>query len=167
MRTTFWMVIGAVCFTFPMPARAAEEKVDLSKVPAPVVETVKARFKDTEITGAAKEMEEDKTVYEITITHKGQHIDVTLSPEGELMMIEKQITGKDLPEPVTKLLEREWPKAKHKIVEEIVKVMKKEEKLAYYEVLLDTAEKKTIEVQVAADGKVVNIEEKTGADKDE
>jgi hypothetical protein len=40
------------------------------------------------------------------------------------------------------------------------------EKLAYYEVLLVTADKKRLEVQVAADGKIVNVEKKD-SDKDD
>jgi uncharacterized membrane protein YkoI len=146
--------------------RGDEEKVSLDKVPRPIMEAVKARFKDAAVTGASKETEDGKLVYEVTIKHKGQNIDVTLTPEGEVLMIEKEITAKDLPRAAARALEEKYPRATYKIVEEIVKVEKKVEKLAYYEVLLVTADKKTLEVQVTAEGKIVN-EEKKGSEKDD
>ena len=78
--------------------------------------------------------------------------------------LEKEIADKDLPKVVARALEDKHPKATHKTVEEIVKVEKKEEKPAYYEVKLKTAKKKSVEVQVTADGKIVKEEE--GSDKD-
>lgn len=142
-----------------------EEKVPLDKVPKPVMEAVKARFKDAKVTGASKETEDGKLVYEVTIKDKNQNIDVTLTPEGEILEIEKEIAAKDLPKVVAKALADKYPKATYKIVEEIFKVEKKQEKLAYYEVLLTTADKKRLEVQVTAEGKIVK-EEKGGSDKD-
>lgn len=140
-----------------------EEKVALDKVPKPILDAVKARFQDAELKGAGKETEDGKLVYEVTIKHKGQNIDVTLTPEGDILLIEKEITARDLPRPVAKALEDKYPRASYKIVEEIIQVEKKEEKLKYYEVLLETADKKKLEVQVTAEGKIVN-EEKKGAD---
>ena len=85
---------------------------------------------------------------------------MTLTPEGEILLIEKTIPAKDLPKPVAKTLEEKYPKATYKIVEEIIKLQKKEEKLAYYEVLLVTAEKKKLEVEVSAEGKIIKVEDK-------
>lgn len=158
-------VLGAFLLV-PAVGRAAEEDIGVDKVPKPVMETVKTRFKDADVTGAAKEEEEGKVVYEVTIKHKGQKIDVTLTPEGELLMIEKTITAKELPKAVSGTLAEKYGKATYKIVEEIFEVKKKEEKLAYYEVLLVKADKSALEVQVTAEGKVVN-EEKKGSGEDE
>jgi len=161
-RKVFWLgggVAGVLVF-LATAAHSQEENVPLDKVPKPVLEAVKARFQDAEVSGASKETEDGKLVYEITIKHKKQNIDVTLTPEGEILMIEKEIAAKDLPEKVSKALEDKYPKATYKIVEEIIKVEKKDEKLAYYEVLLVTSEKKTLEVQVNAEGKIINEEKK-------
>ena len=146
-------------------AQGKEEKVPLDKVPKAVLESVKARFAGAEVTGAEKETEDGKTVYEVAIKHKGQKIDVSLTPEGEIVLIEKEIADKDLPGPVAKALEDKYPRAIHKVVEEIVKVEKKEEKLSYYEVKLTTTEKKSLEVEIAPDGKIVK-EEKKGEGKE-
>jgi uncharacterized membrane protein YkoI len=152
---------GMVLVLIPVVAYGDEEKVPLDKVPRPVMAAVKTRFKDAAVTGAGKETEDGKLVYEVTIKHKDQKIDVTLSPEGEILMIEKEIAAKDLPKAVAKALENKYPRATYKIVEEIIKVEKKEEKLAYYEVLLVTTDKQALEVQVSAEGKILNEEKKT------
>jgi uncharacterized membrane protein YkoI len=148
------------------PARADEEKVALDKVPRPILDAVKARFEGAEVTGAGKETEDGKPVFEITIKHKGQNIDVTLSPEGEILVIEKEIAASDLPRAVSRAMEEKYPKATYKIVEQIVKVEKKKEKLADYEVQLVTEDRKGLEVEVTPEGKILN-EEKKGAEKDD
>jgi uncharacterized membrane protein YkoI len=142
-------------------AGAQEEKVPLDKVPKAVAAAVKKRFPQAEVVGASKEVEDGKTVYEVTIKNKGQNIDVTLTPEGAITEIEKQIEAKDLPKAVAQALEAKYPKATYKIVEEVFKVKDGKENLAYYEVLLVTADKKSFEVQIAADGKIVNVEDKS------
>jgi hypothetical protein len=140
--------------------RGDEEKVDLDRVPKPVLEAVKARFKNARVTSASKEKEDGKVVYEITVKERDRNIDVTVTPEGEIVLLEKEIAAEDLPKAVAKTLEEKYPKAAYKIVEEVIKVQKKEEKLAYYEVLLVTAEKKQLEVQVSPEGKVIKEEKK-------
>lgn len=146
-------------------AQGKEEKVPLGKAPKAVLEAVKARFAGAEIIGAEKETEEGKTVYEVSVRLKGHHIDVSLTPEGEIVLFEREIDDGDLPKAVARALEDRYPRSAHKVVEEIVKVEKKEEKLAYYEVKLSTAGKKSIEVQVTPEGKIVK-EEKKGAGRD-
>src|SRR3990172_2621573 len=141
-----------------------EEKVGLEKVPKGVVEAAKARFKGAEVRGTSKETEEGKVVYEVTIKHQGHNIDVTVTPEGEIILFEREITAKELPKRVGKALEGGYPKATYKRLEQIYKVEKKQEKLTYYEALLVTAEKKLLEVQVTEEGKVVNEEEKKGSE---
>lgn len=152
--------MGMVLLILVAVAHGQEEKVALDKVPKPVLEAVKARFKDAKLTGSSKETEDGKLVYEVSIKQRGRNIDVTITPQGETLMVEKEITTKDLPKSAAKALEDKYPKATYKIVEEIIKVEKQKEKLAYYEALLVTAEKKALEVQVTAEGKIVNEEEK-------
>jgi hypothetical protein len=63
-------------------------------------------------------------------------------------------------------LEGKYPRATYKIVEEIVKVEKNQEKLAYYEVLLVTAGKDTLEVLVTPEGRIVKEEKKKPGEDD-
>jgi uncharacterized membrane protein YkoI len=140
--------------------RADEENVPLDKVPKPVVETVKKRFPKAELVSASKEDEDGKTVYEVQIKDGGTKLDVTVTPEGTLLVIEKEIAAKDLPKAVTDALDAKYPKATFKVVEEITKVKDGKDQPVYYEVLLVTADKKTFEVELAADGKIIATEEK-------
>jgi hypothetical protein len=143
-------------------ASADEEKVPLDKVPKPVMDAVKKRFPKAEVKSAAKEKEGDKTVFEVTLKEAGKNIDVTLTEAGALVTIEKEVAFKDLPKAVADAYESKYPKAKYTIVEEVIKVTDGQEKLEYYEAVLVTADKKTLEVSVTPDGKVKNVEEKKG-----
>jgi hypothetical protein len=160
---------GAIALTFSATATAgeSEEEAKLTDVPAAVTDAVKARFQGAEMVAASKEKENDAVVYEVTVKDHGQNIDVTATPQGQITMIEKEIAAKDLPEAVTKALDADYAKATYKIVEEITTVDKKSEKLAYYEVLLVTADKNAVEVQIASDGKVVNVEKKSAEEANE
>lgn len=156
-----WLVMGVVMVvTTGMAARAddKEEKVPLDKVPKAVLKAVKAKFKDAELVGAQTEKEDDKLLYEINLKDKGQSVDVTVTPDGKIVTIEKTIAAKDLPRPVAEAIKSKYPKAEHKRVEEI-----KEGEKTTYEVLLVT-EKKTIEVVLDPEGKIVKEESKDKKD---
>jgi hypothetical protein len=165
MRTFLWCLTVAAVAGFVGGARADEENVPLDKLPKAVVDGVKKRFPDAQLTEASKEDENGKTVYEVTIKDKGHSLDVTLTPEGTLVSIEKQIEAKDLPKAVADTLDQKYPKATFKTIEEVIKVREGKEKLEYYELLLVTAEKKKLEVTITPDGKI-NHEEDKSKEKD-
>ncbi len=139
---------------------ADEEKFPLDKLPKAVSEAVKKRFPKGEMTEAAKESENGKTVYEVTVKDGGTKIDVTLTPDGTITMLEKEIAAKDLPKEVTEAVEKKYPKATYKLAEEVIKVEDGKEKLSYYEVVVVTADKKTLELEVTADGNIKKEEKK-------
>ncbi len=165
MRNTKWKAMvrlsaGMGALTLLVGGAYAWEKdISLAEVPKPVMEAAKARFQDAEMTGAAQEKDDDKPlVYEVSLKHKGQKIDMILTPEGEIVLFERRITTEDLPEAVTKTLGEKYPNATYKKVEEVVEMENKQEKLAFYEALLVTAEKKKREVKLTTDGKIVEEE---------
>ena len=163
MRTLTWLAVAVVLGLFgARGARADEEKVPLDKVPREVMEAVKARFPGAKLHGASTEKEDGKTVYEISLTYKDHHHDVTLQTDGKIVSIERTIPAKDLPKPVAEALEARYSKATYKIIEEL---LKGDGKLYGYEVLLITAKKKKLEVVLDPDGKIVK-EEKKGKDDD-
>lgn len=139
-----------------------EEKVPLDKLPKAVTDAVKAKFEGCELVSAEKEKADGKEVYEVAIKHKGSKIEVTLTPEGKILSTEKEIDAKDLPKEVAKALEDKYPKATIKLAEEETK----DDKVTY-EVLIVTADKKTIEVVLDPKGKIVKEEEKKEKKKEE
>ena len=145
---------------------AGEVKVPVGAVPKAVLSAVKARFADAEITGAAKEREEGKTVFEITLRQGGRTVDVTLSPKGSILLIERELGPTELPVPVSQAIDAKYPKAMRKMAEEVIKVEGKDEKLAFYEVLLFRADGKSVEVKLAPDGKILGEELKAPGDLD-
>jgi uncharacterized membrane protein YkoI len=132
-----------------------EEKVPLDKVPKAVLKAVQAKFKGAELVSAQTEKEDGKLLYEINLKHKGQTVDVSVTPDGKIVSIERTIAAKDLPRPVAEAINRKYPKAEHKIIEELT-----EDGKTSYEVLLVTADKKKIEVVLDRDGKIVKEEAK-------
>jgi hypothetical protein len=134
--------------------RADEEKIPLNKVPEAVMKAVKKRFPDAELVGAAKETEGGKTSYEVMLKDGGKKIDVILTPQGAITVIEKEIAAADLPKAVKNAIDKKYPDATVKKIEEVIKVTNGKEKLEFYEFQLQTADKKTIEVKVPPDGKI-------------
>lgn len=137
-------------------AAGGEVKVKLADVPKAVVQAVKAKYPKGKLTEASKETEDGKTVYEVTVMDGKTHIDVTVTPEGKIILVEKTIAAKDLPRAVADALEKRHPGAKVNLAEEI----SKDDKVTGYEVVVETKGKKLMEVNFAPDGKFVKEEEK-------
>jgi hypothetical protein len=135
--------------------RADGEKVPPDKLPKAVMDAVKGRFPDAEITSAEKEKEDGKIVYDIELKSKGKKYEMDIKEDGTIVEIEKEVALKDLPEAVKKALEAKYPKATIKEIMEVNKVMGKTETPDHYEVVLVTAEKKELEVEVSLDGKTI------------
>ncbi len=136
--------------------RADEEKVPLDKLPKAVSDAVKAKFPKAEMVGASKEKEDGKEVFEVQLKQNKLNIDVTVSPEGKILGVEKEIEAKDLPKKVAEALETKYPKATIKLAEELIK----DDKLTGYELVITTADKKMLEVVFDPDGKFVKEEKK-------
>jgi len=135
-------------------ARTDEEQVPLDKVPKAVLDAAKKRFPKAELKGASKETADGKTTYEITFKEGGKNIDVTLTPDGVITLIEKEVAFKDLPTAVAATLNKKYPKATYGMIEEVIKVEGARESLEYYEAHLTTADKKVMEAEVLPDGKL-------------
>jgi hypothetical protein len=101
------------------------------------------------------------------LKNEGHKIDVTLTPEGTILQMEKEISAKDLPKVVTTSLKKSFPKAAYKRIEEFVSVKDGKETLELYEVLLETTDKKTVEVKVHPNGKILSPDAKDGEKKEE
>ncbi|MDY3558166.1 PepSY-like domain-containing protein [Gemmata sp. JC673] len=161
MRTMLRVMVAVVAGAIAAAGvRADEEKVPLDKLPKAVADAVKKRFPKGELVEAAKETEGDKVEYEVTVKDGGTKIDVMLTPDGKITVIEKQLAAKDLPKAVTEALGAKYPKATLKTVEEVIKVKDGKEALDFYEVLVVTADKKTFEVKLTAEGKITETDEK-------
>jgi hypothetical protein len=163
MRTILGLVSAAVvAAAFLGAVQAGEGKVPLNKVPKAVLDAVKARFPGATLLGASTEKENDKTVYEISLTYKKHHHDVTVEPEGKIVSIEREISSRDLPKVVREAISGKYPKATYMRVEEL---MKGGGTLHAYEALLVTADKSMVEVVLDLKGKFLKEEKKEKKEK--
>ena len=132
---------------------AAEEpdKIEISQLPKPVSDAVKKKYPKAEIKSAEKGNEDGKTVYEVSIKDGNDNMDVTLNPEGKILLVEKEVAAKDLPPAVLAAAKAKHPGGNVKLCEELWK----DDKLSGYEVTIETSDKKTAEVEFDAAGKPV------------
>jgi hypothetical protein len=156
--------------------RADEEKIDVKNLPAGVIAAVKAKFPEGKVTGAAKEEENKKVIYEVSLTDQDVKIDVAVSAKGRILEVEKTIDSAKLPEAVAAMLKAKYPSAKIKKAEEINKYKddeddkedrKKKEKddeddkpETFFELVLASPGKSDVEVKFSPQGKVIEEEDK-------
>lgn len=135
-------------------AQADEENIPIDKLPKAVVDAVKAKYADAKLVGAEKETKGDKTFYEVVIKNKDQTIELVLTPEGKIVEIEQPIAPKDLPKAVTDAIEKKYPKATVKSVEEITKEDKKTYGVLLENELMIGKEKQKVQLQLTANGQI-------------
>jgi len=142
----------------------AEDKVDPDKIPKAVMDSLKAKFPKPEITKCTKEKEGGAVVYDIEFKQDGRKCEADIKEDGTMLNFEKEIALKDLPEAVTKAVEKKYPKSTLKEAMEVTEIKDKKEVMDGYEITLETADKKSVEVVVSPDGK---IKEDSGEKKEE
>lgn len=154
----------------------ADEEIAPDKAPKAVLDSVAKRFPESKVVGVEKEVEEGKVYFEVEILHKTkpkkegkkpreQKIDVTLTEDGTIVEIERQIAPKRLPQPVKDALNTKYPGSTVKKAESISKVKEGKAKFDCFEVLLQTEAKTFVEVCLAKDGKITK-EEPKGKEED-
>ncbi len=146
-------------------AQSAEEKFKPEDLPKAVAATIKARFPDGEIKSAEKEIENQKTVFDIELLQKGLHYEMDVEADGTLLEVEKEVVQEDWPQPLPAAIAAKYPSAKIKVVMQVFKVTGKEEQPQKYEATLAKADGKDFEVIVSLDGQTISTEEQSETQK--
>ena len=157
-RRRKWLTDGLLTaalagFLLAMPAAGAQEKPDLDKIPKIVMDALKAKFPKAEIDKWTREKEAGIVIYDFEFKQEGRKFEADIKEDGTIHNWEKEISVKDLPEIVREAVEAKYPKAALKEIMAITAVTDGKEALEGYEILLETAGKREIEVSVAPDGK--------------
>lgn len=139
-----------------------EETIAVTDVPPVVMSAVRTRFPNATATEASREVKDAQTLYEVTLKAGTRQIDVTSTAEGELIEVEGALTQSDLPAAVTSAISAKYPGAQYRIVEDVSTSDPSAPRRNYFEVLLETAGKRFIEVKIAADGTMLKEEKKSG-----
>jgi uncharacterized membrane protein YkoI len=146
-----YMKLTGILATFSILAGAgiaAEKKMKLADLPAPVQKTVQEQTKSAELKGLSKEVEDGKTFYEIETTANGKSRDLLVDPEGQIVEVEEATTLDAVPAPVKAALEKAAQKGKILTVETVTKGT-----AVSYEAVVSKNGKKS-EVAVEADGTI-------------
>src|SRR5262245_31031030 len=93
--------------------------IPLTQVPRPVLDTVKKLFPEAQFQSASQGMGDNKLFYDVFIKVKTQSIWITCDARGGLLVVDREITLRDLPRPVADMLNRRYPKATIRLVNEI------------------------------------------------
>jgi uncharacterized membrane protein YkoI len=155
MRYSVGYLGGFALFMFILPAGVRAQEKDLDKIPKAVMESLKAKFPKAKIDKWTKETEGGKVVYDIEFKQDGRKFEADIFENGTIENWEREIAADALPEAVKNAVEKKYPKATLKEILETIDVKDGKDKLSGYEVVLETADKKSVEVTVAPDGKIL------------
>jgi hypothetical protein len=160
-RRTFWSAATGLALLVGAGAVWADEDeqdIALEDLPKAVVAAVEARFPGAELAEAEKETENGRTLYEVELKHNAREIEVSVTPQGTIVEIEKEIAEKDLPKVVRKAVKEKYPGSTIQEAEEIAVVKDGKDQVPSYEVVVATPDKKTRELLLKPDGTISSDE---------
>jgi len=132
-----------------------KDKLELGKIPKKVMDALKAKFPKAKIHKWTEEKEGDAVVYDIEFKQGDRKFEADIKEDGTILNFEEEVPAKDLPAAVKKAVGRRYPKAKLKEIMKITEIKDRKETRGGYEIVLETADKKEVEVTIADDGKVL------------
>jgi len=153
----FAVPLGAVALLLFIGAwelRAKEESIPVDKIPRKVMDALKSKFPKAKIDKCTREMEGDDVVYDIEFKEGERRCEADIKEDGTFINYEKAIEARNLPKVVREAIDKKYPKATLKEIMEETEVKGKEEKVSAYEVVLETVDKKEVEVRVSPEGKI-------------
>ncbi len=149
------IVFAGLLLSAPAVFAQKTAQADLDKIPRKVMDGLKARFPTAEIHKWSKEKEGDIFVFDFEFTQDGQKFEADIKEDGTIHNWEKAVTFDSLPEGVKMAVENRYPKSTPKEIMVITAVKNGKDELEGYEIVLETADKKEVEVTVAPDGKIL------------
>jgi hypothetical protein len=101
------VVAASLLLALSLSGFAGETKMAKKDLPAAVVQAFEKAYPKAVIKGAAKEMENGVTCYEIESTEGTIGRDIIYTVEGKAIEIEETLTAKELPDAVAKVFAKE------------------------------------------------------------
>lgn len=144
MRITHALVVCAACLTMT----AAEQKMKVKDLPAPVQQTVQDETRNAQLLGVSKEVEGGKTMYEIETKVGGMTRDLLVDAAGKVVEVEQEVAMDTVPAAARTAIEGYAKGGKVVKVESVTKGS-----VVSYEAAVSKGGKKS-EVAVTADGTI-------------
>ncbi|MFH1313490.1 MAG: PepSY-like domain-containing protein [Candidatus Eisenbacteria bacterium] len=135
--------------------KKAMDDLGLDTIPRVVMDGLTARFPNAEIQKWTREEEDDIFLYDIEFKQDGWKLEADIKEDGSIHNWEKAIKMEDLPEAIKKIVEAKYPKSTIKEIMEVTLVADGKDALEGYEIVLESAGMKEVEVMVAPDGKIL------------
>jgi Putative beta-lactamase-inhibitor-like, PepSY-like len=156
MSSLIRLITLAAVFAWLTPGlQGQDEKVDIDKLPAKVAATLEAKFPGAQITTATKTIENGEVIYDIEMTRRGKKHEMDVKEDGVIVNFENQIAVSALPAAVAAAVKTRYPKCTIKEAMEVMVIKGNKDVVDEYEVLIETAEKKELELTVSPDGKKI------------
>jgi len=152
MKTVLGLSSSVTLLAMLATLAAGQEKLDPSKLPPKVSDSLKARFPGAMITQVTKETENGEVIYDIEMTKDGKKHEMDCKEDGTIVDIQNEIAAKDLPTAALSAIKAKYPGSSIKEVGEILVVKDKTETRDHFEVLIETSDKKEVELTVSLDG---------------
>lgn len=166
LRSAIVVAMGmAVGMTGTAWAEEDEVSVAVDKLPQAVVEAVKKQFPTAVIESATTEKEDDEVLFEVKFKVEGQLTEVTVEENGEIEEVERTVEMKAVPPAVLELVAKKYPKSTPQSVEAVYEMEDGKEELEYYEVQIETADKKAVEVKVKYEVEILDDTEEDDGDE--
>jgi len=155
-RYNLGAVLAAMIGLSGLWALAEEKEIALDKVPAKVLEAVKAKWPKAKIEEVEVDDEDGKTVYEFELEEEDDKSErewsATFSADGKFIESEEEVKLSDVPKPTLDALLKRYPLAKTPRVEKVTQGEGAAAKV-FYELRF------TIEAKIDAAGQVLGEEE--------
>jgi len=156
--------VGLIAAALVLSVASAQDTAkDVDKIPKKVMDALKAKFPKAVIHKWTQEKEGDDVIYDIEFKENGRACEADIKEDGTFINFEKAIEAKDVPKAVGVAIEKKYPRATWKEIMEETEVKGNKEELSAYEVVLVTADKKTVELRLSPEGKI--LEEAVLGDK--
>ena len=140
---------------FTPAALAQDEKVEPDKLPQKVKDTLKAKFPGATVTVATKTKENDEVIYDIEMTRNGKKHEMDCREDGSIVNFENEIDPQNLPKVVSDAIKAKHPGSTIKSAMEVMVTKDNKDIVEEYEVQIETADKKEVELAVSPDGKSI------------
>jgi uncharacterized membrane protein YkoI len=134
---------------------AASGSLKLEEIPQVVMDGLMARFPGAEIHKWTREVEDGVAVYDFEFTQEGLKLEADVREDGTIHNWERAIEMAALPDAVAKAVQARYPNSTVKGIMETKAVVDGEDVLEEYELDIETADMKEVEIVVAPDGKVL------------
>ena len=164
-KTRIGLLLAAV-LTSSLAVQAKDQALKRSQVPKAVVDALHQKYPEAKTLGFQKEVENGKTQYEANLKLSTGKVDVSFSPEGQVVSEESQIPLSAVPEAVKKgLAASHYSKWTVNKAEKVV--ANEDQQTPSYELDVQNGPKRA-EVAFDTTGKLVNeeIQGKAGAENE-